>query len=107
VVRDGFVGCHDAFVEQAGGRVSPQRLHVLDETGQLGQLLRDLRLGDKSALAPPDLDEARSIKFWIALRTVVRLTLNRSIKPSSAGNWVSGGKQPSAISPARTDSTRS
>ena len=24
----------------------------------------------------------RSIKFWIALRTVVRLTLNRSIKPS-------------------------
>jgi len=49
----------------------------------------------------------RSIKFWIAFRTVVRLTLNRSIKPSSDGNWVSGGKLPSAISPARTDSTRS
>ena len=30
-----------------------------------------------------------------------------SIKPSSGGNWVSGGKLPSAISPARTDSTRS
>jgi hypothetical protein len=28
------------------------------KTGQLGQLLRDLRLGDESALAPPDLDEA-------------------------------------------------
>src|SRR5713226_4885004 len=24
VVRDGFVGCHDAVVEEAGGRVSPQ-----------------------------------------------------------------------------------
>jgi hypothetical protein len=35
-----------------------------------------------------------------------RLTLNRSTKPSSGGNWVSGGKLPSAISPARTDSTR-
>ncbi len=39
--------------------------------------------------------------------TVVRLTLNRSIKPSSGGNWVSEDKLPSAISPARTDSTRS
>jgi hypothetical protein len=58
VVRDGFVGCHDALVKQAGGRVSPQSPHILDETGQLGQLLRDLRLGDESALAPPDFDEA-------------------------------------------------
>ena len=41
-----------------GGRGSPQSLHVLDETGQLGQLLCDPRLGDESALAPPDLDEA-------------------------------------------------
>jgi hypothetical protein len=41
-----------------GGRGSPRGLHVLDKTGQLGQLLCDLRLGDESALAPPDLDEA-------------------------------------------------
>src|SRR6516165_8583791 len=54
----GFVGCHDALVEQAGGRGSPQSSHVLDKTGQLGQILRDLWLGDKSALTPPDLDEA-------------------------------------------------
>jgi hypothetical protein len=58
VVRDGFVGGHDALVEQASGRGSPQSLHVLDKTGQLGQLLRDLRLRDESAPAPPDLDEA-------------------------------------------------
>jgi hypothetical protein len=57
-VRDGFVGCHDALVEQVGGWLSPQSLHVLDETGQLGQLLRDLWLGDESAFAPSDLDEA-------------------------------------------------
>jgi hypothetical protein len=37
----------------------------------------------------------------------VRLTLNRAVKPSSDGNCVSGGKLPSAISPGRTDSTRS
>ena len=54
----GFVGCQDALVEQAGGRMSPQSLHVLDETGQLGQVLHDLRQGDESALASPDLDEA-------------------------------------------------
>jgi hypothetical protein len=53
----GFVGRHDALVEQAGGWGSPQSLHALDKTRQLGQLLRDLRLGDESALAPPDLDE--------------------------------------------------
>jgi hypothetical protein len=58
VACDGFVGCHDAPVEEAGGRGSPQSLHVLDEAGQFGQLLRDLRLGDESALTPPDLDEA-------------------------------------------------
>ena len=33
-------------------------MHVLDETGQLGQVLRDLRLGDEGTLTPPDLDEA-------------------------------------------------
>jgi len=58
VMGDGFVGCHYALVKQAGGRMSAQRLHVLDETGQLGEFLRDLRLGNESALAPPDLDEA-------------------------------------------------
>jgi hypothetical protein len=57
-MRDGAVGCHGALVEEAGGRGSPQSLHVLDETGQFGQLLRDLRLGDESALAPPDFDKA-------------------------------------------------
>jgi len=57
-MRDGFVGCHYALVKQAGGRMSAQSLHVLDETGQLGEFLRDLRLGNESALAPPDLDEA-------------------------------------------------
>jgi hypothetical protein len=57
-MRDGFVSCHYALVEQAGGRMSPQSLHVLDETGQLGEFLRDLRLGNERALAPPDLDEA-------------------------------------------------
>jgi hypothetical protein len=39
----------------------------------------------------------RSIKFWIAFRTLVRLTLNRSTKPSSGSNWASGGKLPTAI----------
>jgi hypothetical protein len=36
----------------------------------------------------PLLTSARphSIKFWIAFRTLVRLTFNRSTKPSSAGN---------------------
>jgi hypothetical protein len=58
VMRDGFVSCHYALVKQAGGRMSPQSLHVLDETGQLGEFSRDLRLGNESALAPPDLDEA-------------------------------------------------
>ena len=58
MVSDGFIGSQDALVEQAGGRVSPQNPHVLDEAGQLGQLLRDLRLGDERAFAPPDLDEA-------------------------------------------------
>ena len=57
-MRDGFVGCHYALVEQAGSRGSPQSLHVLDKTSQLGQLLRDLRLGDASAFTPPGLDEA-------------------------------------------------
>jgi hypothetical protein len=42
-MRDGFVGCHDPFVEQTGGRSSPQSLHVLDEAGQPGQVLRDVR----------------------------------------------------------------
>jgi hypothetical protein len=56
-MRDGFVSCHYTLVKQAGGRVSPQSLHVFDETGQLGEFLRDLRLGNESALAPPDLDE--------------------------------------------------
>jgi hypothetical protein len=45
VVRDGLVGCNNALVEQARGRGSPQSLHVLDKPGELGQLLRDLRLG--------------------------------------------------------------
>ena len=58
MVRDGLVGCHGALVEQAGGWLPRQSLHILDKTGQLGQLLRDLRLGDKCALAPPDLDKA-------------------------------------------------
>src|SRR5580704_1455485 len=58
MVRDGLVGWHDALVEQAGGWLPPQSLHILDKTGKLGQLLRDLRLGDESALPPPDLDEA-------------------------------------------------
>jgi len=49
----------------------------------------------------------RSTKFWIAFRTVVRLTLNRLIKPSSGGNWLFGGMLPSAISPASTVSTSS
>jgi hypothetical protein len=43
----------------------------------------------------------------MAFRTVVRLTLNRSTKPSSDRNGVSGGKLPSAISLARTDSIHS
>jgi len=58
MVRDGLVGCHGALVEQAGGWLPRQSLHILDKTGQLGQLLRDLRLGDKCALAPPDIDKA-------------------------------------------------
>ena len=57
-VRDGLVGCNNALVEQARGWGSPQNLHVLDKPGELGQLLRDLRLGDECAPAPPDLDEA-------------------------------------------------
>jgi len=57
LVRDGFVGRHNALVEQAGGRGSPHSLHVLDKTSQLGQLLRDFRLGDERPLTPPDLDE--------------------------------------------------
>jgi hypothetical protein len=57
-VRDGFVGSHDALIEQSGGRSSPQSLHVLDEASEFGQLLRDLRLGDERALDAPDLDEA-------------------------------------------------
>jgi hypothetical protein len=107
VVCDGLVGSHDALIEQPCGWGSPHSLHVLDETRQLGQLLRDLRLGDESALALLTSTRPRSTKFWIAFLTVVRLTLNRATKPSSGGNWVSGGKLPSAISPARTVSTRS
>ena len=38
------------------GKCRPE--HVLDETGRLGRLLGDLRLGDESALAPLDLGEA-------------------------------------------------
>ena len=38
------------------GKCQPE--HVLDETGRLGRLLRDLRLGDESVLAPIDLGEA-------------------------------------------------
>ena len=57
MARDGPIGWQDALVQQTGGRASPQNLHVLDKAGQLGQLLRDLRLGDERALAPPDLDE--------------------------------------------------
>ena len=32
----------------------------------------------------------RSTKFWIAFRTVARLTLNRSTKPPSDGTWAGG-----------------
>jgi hypothetical protein len=66
------------------GKCQPE--HVLDETGRLGRLLRDLRLGDESALPLLTSARPRSIKFWIAFRTLVRLTFNRSTKPSSAGN---------------------
>jgi len=65
-MRDGFVGCHYALVKQAGGRMSPQSLHVLDETGQLGEFLRDLRLqhcGHPSAAADPFSPPARGQKL--------------------------------------------
>jgi hypothetical protein len=107
VVRDGFVGCNDTLVGQARGRGSPQSLHVLDETSELGQLLRDIRLGDECALAPPDLDEPaldQILNRFPHGRAADFEALDQAIF-----RWQLGlrGKLPSAISLARTVSTRS